>query len=368
MPGQGADPIQLHFCQRCGISIPAADVESGRAPAAPGGFHCAACAYQARDEQLQAAPPRAPREGGSRALLAVAMLYVVGAATFLLVREVQRKPAEVALPSNLASTRDVEEVGRRLAGTEAAVKQAIGDLRGNDERQAALAAEIQKRLVGLESQLATSTQESRAQGDEIREGVLALAKRSVGLQGDVPEILALVRTIERKLEGLGGAGDGPPAAEAPTAPAPSGDAEEEKRRRQAEEHVAKLLDRSAAEQARYNAAVALGDLKHPYAVDPLIQALEKDSHDLVRRAAAWALGQLGKDAVRAIPALILQIGSKEEYIGYQCELALGDITKAVLGAPKSFDFDPTMSARDRKKVQKKWEEWWEQNKEQLLRE
>jgi hypothetical protein len=248
---------------------------------------------------------------------------------------------------------------------EGRVRQALGDLRGNDERQAELGGETQKRLVALEKQLTARFEEFRGRDQEIIEGVLRLADRTVGLQGSVPEILEQLRSIQRKIEGLGGEGDGPAAAQPPP-PAPAPAPAEDKARRQAEEHVAKLLDRSAPEQARYNAAVALGDLKHPYAVDPLVQALEKDPHDLVRRACAWALGQLGKESVRAIPALIRQLGDKEEYIGYACELALGDITKAALGAPKGFDFDPTMSARDRKKVQKKWEEWWEQNKAQLL--
>jgi hypothetical protein len=32
----------------------------------------------------------------------------------------------------------------------------------------------------------------------------------------------------------------------------------------------------------------------------------------------------------------------------------------------TFNFDPTMSQRERKKVQKKWEGWWAKNQAQLL--
>ncbi len=38
-----AESIQLHFCQTCGMSIPQADIEVGRAQPAPGGYTCPSC-------------------------------------------------------------------------------------------------------------------------------------------------------------------------------------------------------------------------------------------------------------------------------------------------------------------------------------
>ena len=50
----GSNSIQISFCQRCGISIPEADIDTGRAQAAPGGYVCVGCIYQARDEAITA--------------------------------------------------------------------------------------------------------------------------------------------------------------------------------------------------------------------------------------------------------------------------------------------------------------------------
>ena len=38
----------------------------------------------------------------------------------------------------------------------------------------------------------------------------------------------------------------------------------------------------------------------------------------------------------------------------------------MLGQPVTFNFDPTMSQRERRKVQKSWEEWWVKRKAELL--
>ena len=58
---------------------------------------------------------------------------------------------------------------------------------------------------------------------------------------------------------------------------------------------------SPDDDTREEAARALGELKDPRAVTPLISALEDPNH-YVRREAAKSLGRLGDE--RAIPALI----------------------------------------------------------------
>jgi hypothetical protein len=149
----------------------------------------------------------------------------------------------------------------------------------------------------------------------------------------------------------------------PVKPEPATDNEKS---RVLEENLAQLADRSLNKQARFNAAYHLGELKDPRAVDPLMKALESDPYDLVRRAAAWSLGMMGKEAVRAVPTLIKGLGDKHEYVGYMCERALGEITKAVTGAAVNFGFDPTMNTQRRRNVQRQWEEWWQRNKATLL--
>ena len=132
------------------------------------------------------------------------------------------------------------------------------------------------------------------------------------------------------------------------------------------EYIGKLADKKAPNNTRYNAAVSLGDLRHPDAIPALIDALENDPYDLVCRAAAWSLGLYGKDGVPAIPALIRQLGGKDATVGYMCDRALGEITKAATGTSVSFGYDSNASQRQRRTIQKKWEDWWEAHKGELM--
>ncbi len=371
------EEIRLHFCQRCGISIPVADVESGRAPPAPGGFLCAGCVYVERDREwapagAPAAPaPAARRDGGSRALAAVALLYVVGASTFLLIREVNRKPPELILPATFASARDMQKLDAAVVDLDRKVRDALGDLATNDTELRGSLTKLQEGLAALRRRADETQRANLERSEKLVTGLLELTEMTVGLKRDIPGILEDLRGV-RELVASGSGTAKPPSGTDPSAPgmetppvAPGPSREEMERQRQLADYVRKLTEKGSSDQTRYNAAVQLGDLRDPAAIDPLMQALEKDPYDLVRRAAAWSLGMMGKEGIRAVPALIRQIGQKEEYVGYMCERALGEITKAALGAAVSFKYDPTMSQRERRAIQKKWEDWWEQNRHLL---
>jgi HEAT repeat protein len=93
-----------------------------------------------------------------------------------------------------------------------------------------------------------------------------------------------------------------------------------------------------------------------------VNALQKDPYHLVRRAAAYSLGLLGKHSVSAVPVLIDGIAKQDEYVGYMCARALGEISKATLGRTQEFGYDPTMNKKQRREIQEKWNEWWQKNK------
>ena len=113
------------------------------------------------------------------------------------------------------------------------------------------------------------------------------------------------RSLSRQLRGESGGITKPPPDPLPEIPqAPAQSPEELERERLVAEYIGTLADKKAPNGARYNAAVALGDLRHPKALPALMDALENDPYDLVCRAAAWSLGMYGKDALSAIPALI----------------------------------------------------------------
>ena len=381
----GTDEIQLHFCPVCGVSVPQADIDAERAKIEPD--TCAFFSQPARcpvklprTETAPAAPAAARpaaavRNGGGGIGLVwgIALLYVVGATTFLLFRDFNRAPPRIELPP-VATAKDVRSLAAKIAAIDKQSRDTLQRLASNDAIQREDLAKLNDGLNRLQRKFEDQVGLVRVQHKDLQDSIVVLSERTVGIKNDASDIL-------RRLNGIAEQGGGRPANAAPgnqPPPVVQGEPEEKDAptppppvdpeiRKQVDQFIKQLLDRSVDKQTRFNAAVQLGDLMDPSSVDALITALKKDRYDLVRRAAAYSLGMLGKHSVKAIPDLIRQMDDKEEYVGYMCERALGDITKVVLGAPVSFGFDPTMNSRKRRAVQKKWEGWWEKNKESVLR-
>lgn len=95
-------------------------------------------------------------------------------------------------------------------------------------------------------------------------------------------------------------------------------------------------------RGRQEASKALGELKDPRAVEPLIAAL-KDEMDPVQSSAAKALGKI-KD-VRAVEPLITALKDENSDVQWEISESLTKITGQVFG-------------RD----QIKWQNWWKENK------
>jgi hypothetical protein len=370
----GTDAIEINFCQRCGISIPQADIDSGRARAAPGGYVCVGCIYQQRDGEMHPRPARAAgapaASGGGRALVAVALLYVVGATTFLLYKELNRKPPQIDLRS-LARAGDVKELGRKVDAVDGQWRDAAAQLKSNDNLQRADLRKLDDGLRRVEERVVSEAALSKKRHDDLSGSVLEIGRRTVGLDEDVEEVLEELRGLgetikERKVPDPGGPAPIPGPTPPKQTPGEDGTAEDAELALKIAKYAAQLRDKKADKQSRFNAAAELGDLNDPRAVDPLVAALAQDPYHLVRRACAYYLGMLGKHAVRSIPHLIAQMDDKDEYVGYQCERALGKITEAALGAAQTFHFDPTLSRKKRRDIQKQWEEWWEKMKPRLL--
>jgi hypothetical protein len=147
-------------------------------------------------------------------------------------------------------------------------------------------------------------------------------------------------------------------------PAPADDGTPEGRQRVIAYYV-KLL-RAGSDDVRYNATVQLGEMRAAEARDALLLVLEKDTYQVARRAAAWALGRLGKGGVPAIPALIREVGGEYPLLGHMCDDALRKIADAALGEQVQMGYEAEATAAERLAVQKKWQEWWEARRARLV--
>lgn len=112
--------------------------------------------------------------------------------------------------------------------------------------------------------------------------------------------------------------------------------------------------------ARWAAAAALGELKDTEAI-PALEAALKDEKLSVRIRAAQSLAKLG--STQGIPVLIAALESNEVMIGHPPELAC-DYANQVLGSVsgKSFGFDGSADKVTKSAAVKKWQAWWEENR------
>jgi hypothetical protein len=86
--------------------------------------------------------------------------------------------------------------------------------------------------------------------------------------------------------------------------------------------LSRTLTQSRSEKARISAAVSLGRLKDPRALDALVKAL-RDESNVVRSLAATALGHLGDE--RALPALRRATQDRDESVRQRATSAVARI-------------------------------------------
>jgi hypothetical protein len=194
------------------------------------------------------------------------------------------------------------------------------------------------------------------QGDELR------------ARGDLDAAIAAYRKAlatfnEALAKEEGKVAEGEQAAKAAPDAAPTEDGTPEGRKRVID-YYTKLLAH-AGDEVRYNAVAQLGEMRAVEARDALLAVLEKDKYQIARRAAAWALGRLGKDGVPAIPALIREVGGEFPLLGHMCDDALGKISEAVLGEAVAMGFKAEMTPAERLEIQKKWQAWFDENRLKL---
>jgi HEAT repeat protein len=196
---------------------------------------------------------------------------------------------------------------------------------------------------------------------KVKEGDALRAKGD--LEGAVAAYRDAVALFHAAVAEEGGPG-GKEKAPAEPEPPPADDGTPEGRKRVIAYYV-KLLTHET-EDARYNATAQLGEMRAAEARDALVQVLEKDKYQVARRAAAWALGRLGKDGVPAIPALIREVGGEFPLLGHMCDDALKRIADAALGEQLQMGYRAEATAEERLEAQRKWQVWFDARRARLM--
>ena len=148
-----------------------------------------------------------------------------------------------------------------------------------------------------------------------------------------------------------------------------------------EEKINRLIRdlRDEDSEIRRNAANALGEIGDPRAVGSLIAVL-RDEDRWVRRNAARALGEIGDPG--AVESLIVTLGDEDRWVRWGAVRALGEIrdpraVEPLLASLKDEDMHiqwaavvvlEQMTGKPFGEDPIKWQEWWEENKEDFLKE
>jgi len=333
---------RLHFCDRCNTSIPQSHLITGRAAMQGGRTFCERCKPRAS----------ARRSGSGSGILVVLLVATIAALGYVAFS------GKGIFADNSAEEKKLAENAQRLEN----VYAKIGDLDSTIRQSNTEMSEFSSRLSDLEkrqqalaakekkvSELAT---EFRGKQDDFQEEVEGrLASKDNAIRGLEAKIAELARRMEALKKARAAA---PPAQPAPAGARPevAPSKPEVPKVEEAPADVQKYVNQLDADEEglRFAAAVELGRIGHPTAIDPLIRVLEKDKDYFVRRAAARSLGDM--NAWVAVPALIDTLGDKEFFVAIAAHQAVKNITG------QDFGFKENMSKNEVRKVINKARDWW----------
>ncbi len=348
--------MEIRFCDVCSESIPDSDFDGGRAVTVNGKHMHVACSMR-----------RALSLGGPRSWMTFLLaLFAAGVATYLLIHELGRverpdvvtQAEQEAFESGLrgSEARIAEDVSARMA----AAARESATLR--DAAAKALRDDVRAQLEILQSQFEKS-------GRDIGEHLAAQRKRITRLEDEMTALNGLMREIkeqaDRDAEMRRRAAAAPPPVVEPAVSEPPPQEPEPavaagpERAPGHDEEVDRWIRRlkDGNENIRFSATLELGRLKDLRAVAALTEVLRKDRDYYVRLGAATALGDIR--AVDAIPTLIDALNDSDALV----RTAANDALQAITEQP--FEFVPGMSKSERRKLQKKWKDWFTDNEPAL---
>ncbi len=372
-------PMDIHFCDLCNESVPATDLEAGKAFIRKGRVICATCdtlmshgpepapgparAPFARPAHVPVAatpvaiaPPRSSAGTILAIVLAVAAMLLVAGMTLLLADRTERLDA--TLNGLILANRD------RIRTIESMSEERLGALRTESVERSG---EFDARVARLEERIENDRTGNTGSFREIRESLRSIDGKLAevaGLRTELNTSRGQVTTLEKSLEAvradLALIAEGVIELESKLAGAsapqvPGGGFDEEGGPPPWMGLVEDL--KSPNSGTRWNAVQALGETRD-VGVLPHLAPMLQDADIFVRMATARILGDLGSP--RAIPALIEALGDGEPSVREAAVVSLRGL------AGRDFKFDPTASEADRTRKQKAWRDWWKKNEEDIL--
>jgi len=335
---------RLHFCDRCNTSIPQSHLITGRAVIQGGRTFCERCKPRAS----------ARRSGSGSGILVVLLVVTIAALGYVAFS------GQGVFADNSGAEKKLAEDAKRLENVVSRVADLAAEVRQGNLDMAEVSARLrdlekrQQALVAIEQKANELASEFRDKQEDFQDEVEGrLEQKNAAIRSLEVKVVELARRLQAVKNArpiaaaprpAPGPGD-PEPAEAPAAP-------EAPRVETAPAEVQKYVEQLKADEEglRFAAAVELGRIGHPAAIDPLMEVLEKDKDYFVRRAAARSLGDMNSWV--AVPALIDTLGDKEFFVAIAAHQALKNITG------QDFGFKENMSRSEVRRVITKARDWW----------
>jgi hypothetical protein len=350
--------VEVSFCELCGTSVPAGDLEAGHARHAQGKTVGRCCitelfggepAATAGPTAVPAAASAVPRGEAGKLLpvLLCALVAVIGGTLYLDGRlsavggEVSGLQADIAARQR-ADSEALQDLGLKLDDAPTAAD--VGQL---DERLAALAAELAEQREAAAGRGAVLDQEL----DGLRRAQRATEARIVDYR---PLFEDLRQRHSRALAVLEGLRDRP-AAGSPAATPVAAEVTPKDPSPPAAELPASLAEQvvnlGAADPAlRFEAVDVLIESKEPKVL-PHLLPLVRDPDAFVRRLTVEGLREFRRP--EAVDALLEALADADENVCDTAWRSLRDLTGQRL------PFDASASKEARARAAKKWQEWWQ---------
>lgn len=347
------DAVEVAFCDLCGTSVPANDLQGGAAVRHQGKLVGACCLPALRAGQPVPAAPAAPAPAGEARLFPVAVMLLVAVAAATLFLDLQitaadgrwRQALEQMQLAQRADSQVLQQLGVNMDG---AARRADID---------AMQAKLQEAVAGL---VAAQGRQGEA-GDALKAELAAVQQSLRALAGQVVDYRPLFEEMRQRQQRLleqmaamrdAGAGVAPPSAPpvatpeaAPAEPAAPGLPPA------LAEHAKKLAATDPA--VRFEAVDELLRSKNQDVL-PTLLPMAKDPDAYVRRLTVDGLRDWKRPEV--VEVLLAALADPEENVRDTAFVSL----KLVTGQKLPFEATATKDARAR--AIQRWADWWDKNK------